>query len=123
MSRLLRLCSTFVADRSSLDTTQAKLQVLYDKQGRAQRFTTQAQRDKFLNDDIKSLKAYEKAQSKRVEELRKDLEEAKTQLAEAMQRSEEHERSEEERRDNLRKMSEEVTALKKKVDDMAEQRK
>jgi structural maintenance of chromosome 3 (chondroitin sulfate proteoglycan 6) len=97
--------------------------VLYDKQGRVQRFTTQAQRDKWLNDDIKSLNAYEKAQSKRVEDLKKDLEGANKQLAEVMERSDEHVRNEEERRDNLRKMSEEVTELKKRVDDMQEQRK
>ena len=96
---------------------------MYAKQGRAQQFTTQAQRDRYLNDDIKSLKAYEKAQQKRVEDLRKEVDGGKQQLADVMARSEDHNRNEEERRENLRKMGEEVSALKKKVDDMQEQRK
>ncbi|KAK4689553.1 structural maintenance of chromosome 3 (chondroitin sulfate proteoglycan 6), partial [Tremellales sp. Uapishka_1] len=109
--------------RETLDSTQSKLQVLYAKQGRAQQFTTQAARDSYLNEEIKSLKAYEKAQQKRVDDLNKDVEGAKGQLAEVMAKSQELRRDEEERRDNLRKMGEEVSELKVQVDGMQEQRK
>jgi structural maintenance of chromosome 3 (chondroitin sulfate proteoglycan 6) len=106
-----------------LDTTQSKLQVLYAKQGRAQQFSTQAARDKYLNDEIKALKVHEKTQQKRVEDLKKDVEGAKTQLAEVAARSAAHTKSEEERRETVRKMGEEVSELKATVDGMQEQRK
>lgn len=58
-----------------------------------------------------------------MEDLRKDVEGAKTQLAEVVGRSEEHTQNEEARREEMQRMGEEVSALKKKVDDMQEQRK
>ncbi|WWD18464.1 hypothetical protein CI109_102916 [Kwoniella shandongensis] len=109
--------------REALEATQSKLSVLFAKQGRSQQFNNQAARDRYLNDEIKALKAYEKDQQKRVDALRKDVESAKNQLAEVVERSEEQARGENERRDNLRKMSEEVTQLRANLDDMQEQRK
>jgi structural maintenance of chromosome 3 (chondroitin sulfate proteoglycan 6) len=108
---------------NSLETTQAKLQILYAKQGRSKQFANQAARDAYLTDEIKSLKAYEKTQQKRVDDLRKDVEGAKTQLAEAMARSEEGRKADDERRDKLRQMGEEVTETRKRIDVMQEQRK
>ncbi|WVQ96685.1 hypothetical protein IAU59_003791 [Kwoniella sp. CBS 9459] len=109
--------------REALEATQSKLAVLFAKQGRAQQFTTQAARDKYLRDEIKSLQAYEKDQQKRVDSLQKDVENAKDQLTEVVARSEEQARSEGERRDNLRKMAEEITTLRTNLDGMQEQRK
>lgn len=117
------LIGKYLADWHSLDTTQTKLQVLYAKQGRSQQFATQAARDKFLKDEIKSLETFEKTQRKHVEDLRNDVEMAKKQLQDVVQRSEAQEKGEVEKRDNLRRMGEEVVELKKKVDQMQEQRK
>lgn len=97
--------------------------MLYAKQGRSQQFATQAARDKFLKDEIRSLETFEKTQQKRVEDLRNDVEMAKEQLQDVVQRSEAQEKGEVEKRDNLRRMGEEVVDLKKKVDQMQEQRK
>lgn len=99
------------------------MQVLYAKQGRSRQFTTQAARDKYLHDEIKSLKGYEKTQQKRVEDLQKDVEGAKTQLEEVLIRSKQQASEDGERRENLRAMGEEVTKLKAEVDAMQEQRK
>lgn len=106
-----------------LDETSSKLAVLYAKQGRAQQFTTQAARDKYLNDEIKSLKAYEKSQQKRVDDLSNDLEGAKAQLEEVVARARDQAQTEEDRRESLKNMSEEITQLKKDVDEMHERRK
>jgi structural maintenance of chromosome 3 (chondroitin sulfate proteoglycan 6) len=108
---------------SSLDDTSSKLAVLYAKQGRAQQFTTQAARDKYLNDEIKSLRAYEKTQQKRVDDLSKDVEGAKAQLEEVIERARDQAQTEEDRRNSLKTMGEEITELKKEVDEMHEKRK
>ncbi|KAK8858571.1 hypothetical protein IAR55_002800 [Kwoniella newhampshirensis] len=109
--------------REALESTQSKLTVLFAKQGRSQQFANQAARDRYLNDEINALKAYEKDQQKRVDALRKDVESAKNQLAEVVERSEEQSRGENERRENLRRMGEEVTQLRANLDGMQEQRK
>ena len=115
--------STLTSPQHRLSTTQSKLNVLYSKQGRSQQFATQAARDRYLNDEIKALRAHEKAQLKRVEGWRNDVEGAKTQLVGVVARSEEHKQNEEERRENLRRMGQEVSELKAAVDGMQEQRK
>lgn len=125
-TRRRRELSTYIrqdADASRLDNTQSKLQLLYSKQGRAQQFATQAARDKFLNDEIKSLRSHERSQQKREEDLRQDVDGAKTQLGEVVERSEEQSRTEGEQRDNLRSLGTEVSKLKAAVDGMQEQRK
>ena len=97
--------------------------MLSAKQGRAQQFTTKAARDKYLSDEIKSLKAYESTQQKRVRDLSTDVEGAKEHLAGVLERSQEQTQKNEERREKLRGMGEEVTALRARVDEMQEQRK
>ena len=106
-----------------LDTTQSKLQVLYSKQGRAQQFTTQAARDRYLNAEIRSLRLHERTQQKCVEDLGVDVEGAKVQLSELVDRAEQQSRTEEERRESLRKMGQEISDLKAAVDGQQEQRK
>jgi len=106
-----------------LDDTTSKLKVLHAKQGRSRQFSTQAARDKFLNDEIKSLKGYEKTQQKLVETLTSDVEGAKTQLEELMATSRQQAQEDAERRENLKNMGEEMAKLKGEVDAMQEQRK
>ena len=117
------ILSTLTSPQHRLGNTQSKLHVLYSKQGRSQQFATQAARDRYLNDEIKALRAHERAQLKRVEDLRHDVEGAKTQLAGVVARSEEHKQNEGERRENLRRMGQEVSELKAVVDGMQERRK
>lgn len=97
--------------------------MLYSKQGRAQQFTTQAARDRFLNAEIKSLRAHGRIQQTRVVDLRSDVEGARNQLTEVVERAQVHSRTEVERRENLRRMGQEVSDLKATVDRMQEQRK
>ncbi|WVQ82965.1 hypothetical protein IAT38_005101 [Cryptococcus sp. DSM 104549] len=111
------------AARETLDSTQSKLSVLFAKQGRAQQFTTQAARDKYLSGEIKSLKAYEKDQQKRVDTLRNDVQSAKEQMEEVSSRAEEQAKGEEERREGLRKMGEDIMELRAGLEGMYEQRK
>ncbi|WVQ73216.1 hypothetical protein IAR50_002782 [Cryptococcus sp. DSM 104548] len=111
------------AARETLEPTQSKLSVLFAKQGRAQQFSTQAARDKYLKEEIKSLKAHEKDQSERVETLGKEVFNGKQHLSEIASRSEEQVKGEDERREELRRMGEKMTGLKGNLDGMQEQRK
>lgn len=96
---------------------------MYSKQGRTQQFETKAERDTYLTGEIKSLKAYEKTQQKRIDDLQKDIDGAKGRFDEAAQRARQHNQGEQERRDKLRQMGEDVTKLKSEVDAMQEQKK
>jgi structural maintenance of chromosome 3 (chondroitin sulfate proteoglycan 6) len=108
---------------NSLDATQSRLAVLYAKQGRAKTFKSKAERDSYLTDEIKSLKAHERAQGARVDQLNADLGSAKRQLGEVTARAASEEEEEEDRREGLRKMADEVAALKKQMEEMQEERK
>lgn len=107
----------------SLESTQTKLATLYAKQGRAQQFTTQAARDRYLNDEIKALRTYEQTQQKRVDDLTKEVDGAKEHMAEVLARSESATQQEDERRTKFKEMSQEVLDLRSKVDNLQEKRK
>lgn len=106
-----------------LDTTQSRLQVLYAKQGRARQFRSQAERDAFLSDEIKSLESFQQQQQKTISERKKEVEGAKAHLEEVSARSEEQQQGEEGQRETLKQMSEEQTKLKIDLDTMKEKRK
>lgn len=106
-----------------LDTTQARLQVLYAKQGRARQFKSKAERDTYLNNEIKSLASWEKQQGKVIADLKRDAESAKAQLEEVTAKASEQQSGEEEQRERLKQMSEETSKLKTDLDSMQEKRK
>jgi structural maintenance of chromosome 3 (chondroitin sulfate proteoglycan 6) len=106
-----------------LDETQIKLNALYAKQGRSRQFNNQAARDKYLSDEIKALRAFEKSQEKQLQALEKEVENARNQLEEAVARSQEHAQAEEERRASIKKLAEDSARLKKEQDEMQEERK
>ena len=99
------------------------MNILYAKQGRTQAFKTKAERDKFLNDEIKSLKAHEKAQQAQVDRLGDEVAAAKKSLDEVVERGASAAKEEEERRESAWKTNEEVQNLKKAQEDLQEQRK
>ncbi|KAG9052490.1 Structural maintenance of chromosomes protein 3, partial [Serendipita sp. 407] len=68
--------------RQSLETSQARLQILYSKQGRLGQFTSMAERDQFLKGEIKALKDYQKKQSQALEELKRTAQETKEHIDE-----------------------------------------
>ena len=107
----------------SLDATTSKLNVLYAKQGRSRQFPTQAARDAFLKDEIKSLEKHEKAQQKQIDSLTTDLDVARTQSSDADKQCQDLMANEDDRRENVRKMAEESSRLKRDIDEMQEHKK
>lgn len=97
--------------------------MLYAKQGRARQFRSQAERDAYLSNEIKSLDSFEKQQQKTIADRKKDVEGAKAQLEEVAARSAEQQQDEEGQRETLKKMSEDQTKLKIDLDSMKEKRK
>lgn len=116
-------CLPSRADVSRLDNTSARLAVLFAKQGRSRQFASQAARDRYLDDEIKSLKTYERGQQTRVTDLQTSVEGAQSQLSAVSARATRNTETEAERREQLKEMSEQAATLRKKVDEMQEQRK
>lgn len=96
---------------------------MFAKQGRAQQFATQAARDEYLRDEIKALEEHEKNQGLRVEILQKEVAGAKEQLAQLSAKSEQQAQGENDRRENLKKMNEEIAQLQTNIAGMHEQKK
>ncbi len=97
--------------------------MLYAKQGRTRQFRSQAERDAYLNNEIKSLESYEKQQKKTIGDRERDVQGAKTHLEEVTKRSAEQQDGEEGQRETLKRMSEEQAKLKIDLDNMKEKRK
>lgn len=97
--------------------------MLYAKQGRSRQFRSQAERDTYLSNEIKSLQSFEQQQQKTIADRKKDVEGAKNHLDEVTARSSEGQQDEEGQRETLKKMSEEQTKLKIDLDSMKEKRK
>jgi hypothetical protein len=69
------------------------------------------------------LEAHEKAQEKQVAVLEKEVNSARTILAEVLVRSKAEVEDEEARRDTMKRMSEQIVEGKKRMDHMQEERK
>ncbi len=107
----------------SLESAQARLALLYAKQGRAQQFSTQAERDAFLNKEIKSTKTAQAAQAQRIKDLAAQVRAAQKDLEESTQRRVSHEAELAEMRESVQAILGELDALKKEEEQKVEQRK
>lgn len=110
-------------EKEQLEATHSKLQVLFAKQGRARQFASQADRDQYLNKQIQGLQAFEQQQRKTINDLQRDVANARTSLEETAKRAKDQLQGEEERREQLKQMSEEAAKLKVDLDGMQEKRK
>lgn len=106
-----------------MDEAQARLEALGLKQGRVARYTSKAERDKFLKREISNLEAYEKSQRQSSEDSRAELAGAQNRLEEIERRGEEVLQNLEDRRDTMRSMVEQLNGLKEEHAKMTENRK
>jgi structural maintenance of chromosome 3 (chondroitin sulfate proteoglycan 6) len=109
--------------RLSLDDGTARLQALYSKQGRITQFTTVAARDKFLNDEIKKIKALEQTQAKNAEELDGEVEGARRRLEDLANKSADVRQSLDDRKERLRELVDDLAKLKDEQLQLTERRK
>lgn len=108
---------------SRLDEAQARLEALGLKQGRVARYTSKAERDKFLKKEIASIEAYEKTQMQTTEDARADLAAAQNRLQEMERKGEEVLQNLDDRRERLRALGEHVAGLKEENSKLTEHRK
>jgi structural maintenance of chromosome 3 (chondroitin sulfate proteoglycan 6) len=109
--------------KKQLESTQSKLRVLYDKQGRARHFDSKAARDAYLMEEIKSIDANEKEQKTSVTSLDKDVGEAKARLDELTAKSAKEQEDENDSRARLEQMSNDLSTLRTDFDEMTKQKK
>lgn len=106
-----------------LDRAQTQLDELYAKQGRISRFTTAAQRDAYLQQEIAAIDAYEASQAQQTAAVRVEYDGTVARIEEYAQKARDIDRTLEERKDTLQALAEEVAALKESHGTLTENRK
>ena len=109
--------------RRRLDEAKARLDALYEKQGRLTRFRSRAERDQFLNGELASLRAYRGTQQAALSTAERELAETHNALNALGGRSEGVQERLEDRRERVRRISEELTQIREKHAELLEKRK
>lgn len=112
-----------INEKKRLDEAQAKLDALFAKRGRLDRFRTKAERDRFLRAEIASVEAYGSAQRGALEGARIELEKARTGLREVEDRLEGADDSQEDARRRVKELAEQLATLKDEHAELTEKRK
>lgn len=110
-------------EKRRLDEARARLDALFAKRGRLNRFRTRAERDNYLRGEIASMEAYRNSQATALEGLRGELSEAKVRLADVESRVEGVQERVEDGRQRARNLGEEVAKLKDEHAELSERRK
>jgi structural maintenance of chromosome 3 (chondroitin sulfate proteoglycan 6) len=110
-------------NRYRLDDAQARLTALSLKQGRVARYTSKAERDKYLKKEISNIEAYEVSQQQTIESAQSELVSANSRLQEYEIRSEEVVQNLEQRKERMKEMAEKAASLKEEQTRLTEQRK
>ncbi len=97
---------------SSLDEARNRLDGHYAKQARLNRFRTRAERDAFLNAELKSLREYQHTQTVNLEAAQNDLTSTQRALQDLAAKTSDIHAQLEDRRERLRALSEELTTFR-----------
>lgn len=112
-----------IEERRRTEEAQARLDALYAKQGRLNRFRTRADRDQYLRSEIASVEAYRASQANALEGLRNELSNSRTRLQEVKNRMDGVQERGEDGRQRARELGKEIAALKDQHAELAERRK
>ncbi|PCH43742.1 RecF/RecN/SMC protein [Wolfiporia cocos MD-104 SS10] len=110
------------AEKRKLDEARARLDALYAKRGRLNRYRTKSERDQFLRREIASIDAFRASQEAAVNNLRAELQESKGALEEIDERIG-RVRDAENDKQRAKELIEEMAALKEQYSDLTERRK
>lgn len=110
-------------EKHRLDEARARLDSLYAKRGRLNKYRTRAERDQFLTREIASIDAYRMSQDAALNALRTELESAKVQLQEVEERIVEGRSRVEDERGRAKDLAEQAAQLKEEHADLTEKRK
>ncbi|KAG8878903.1 Structural maintenance of chromosomes protein 3 [Tulasnella sp. 332] len=110
-------------EKRRLDEVQARLEALGLKQGRVARYTSKAERDKFLKKEIASIESYERSQRLNTDETRAELTGLQNRLQEIERKGEEVIQNLDDRRERLRAIGEQLNGLREENSKLVESRK
>lgn len=106
-----------------LDKAQSRLQVLYDKQGRTNKFKTKQERDTFLRNEVKTCTSAQEDQNGRITEITEQIDTAEEELADNQARREELEQKVETLRESVTTLAAKRDTLSTQLNGKHEQRK
>lgn len=109
--------------KAQIEQAEAKQQSLFAKQGRASQFRTQAERDKYLNAQIRSSKATLEGQQKALQGVADDIENSKQVLNDRKKQEADLRETLEVRREEAKKYTLELNDLNTQRAELVEQRK
>jgi structural maintenance of chromosome 3 (chondroitin sulfate proteoglycan 6) len=109
--------------KKRMDEARVKLDALYGKRGRLEKFRTRAERDRYLKAEIASVEAYSTSQNNALQNARQELEQTKASLHEIGLRAESAIDRVEDGRKRAKDLGEQLAALKDEHSELTERRK
>lgn len=106
-----------------MDEARVRLDALYSKRGRLEKFRTRAERDKYLRAEIASVETYATSQNNALLNARQELEQARTSLQEIEQRAGAAVERAEDGRTRAKELGEQLARLKDEHVELTERRK
>lgn len=110
-------------EKKRLDEARARLDALYAKRGRVEKFRTRSERDKYLRAEIASVEAYQRSQGQALEAARQELQTARESLREVEEADEAAKERADDGKDRARKIGEDIAELKQRHAELTEKRK
>ena len=110
-------------ERRQLDAARARLEALYAKRGRLDKFRTKAERDRYLRAEIAGMEAFRRTQSAALGGLQGELESARNSLKEISENIDATQTRVEDGRNRVRELGEKIAKLKDEQAEKSEQRK
>ncbi|KAI0342003.1 RecF/RecN/SMC protein [Trametopsis cervina] len=110
-------------EKKSLDEARVKLDALYGKRGRLEKFRTRAERDRYLRAEIASVEAYSASQDSALQSSRQELAQAQAALQEIQERAAGAVDRVEDGRQRAKELGEQLSALKDEHSELTERRK
>lgn len=111
------------AEKRRLDEANARLQALYGKAGRVTRFRTKAERDKFLKQEVESMKGHHQTQREALQFTHTQVEETKRAVAELSQQILDVQKKIDDGRNRVTELSEQSSGLREQHSTLVEERK
>ena len=110
-------------EKKRLDEARSRLDALYAKRGRLEKFRTRAERDRYLRTEIASVEAYQRSQAQALQSAQLELQQAREALQRVEQADEDAKERAEDGKGKARQIGEDIAALKQRHGELTEKRK
>lgn len=110
-------------EKRRMEEARARLDALYSKQGRLNRFRTKAERDRFLRQELAGLETYRTTQTQALDAARNALEQTRGAVTDVEERLEAIQGRAEDGRNRAKELGENIVRLRDEHAEMSERRK